>query len=628
MFISMEVPMKKLLFFLLVIINSFIFPQVIRVPADFPNIQSAIDSSKTGDTVLIADGIYYENLSIVDKSITLASFFLIDSDTSHISQTVIDGSQPTNTDHASVISISNCYDTTSIFGLTITGGYGSKVPDGGRVGGGIMSESSNLIISNNHIIDNVISSTTVPDSYPGATGGGLAISPMGVENTFVHIRDNLISNNIIESDYTAGAGIALIVFTNVIELNYIIEDNTIRNNINRNHSEWKSMGGGITIAVYIPTKGIQIIKNNLICKNQVKCYNVTNGHSFGGGIYLILKEVISTGLEDSTSSPIIYNNIFEGNYSDYYGGAASVWRTYWPFNSERAYPLQSEGKHSPKPSFINNTFVNNISEKDGAAIFIMNVKPLIMNNILWDSYPDTAEYGELFLGDEEYWKYWVEGNNYGGAHLAYNDIRGGWNGEGEENLLLDPYFADSLFNLSDSSFCVGNGIASIEMNGTTYNCPSEDFFGNPRPNLVDSYIDIGAIESSYLKNEIPVGIINNELELQAKFYLTQNYPNPFNPSTTIKYSIPSEDKSQKAKLKSGKENGFIPSAVPTGRQVQDVRLVIYDILGRKVAVLVNEKQKPGNYEVEWNASNNPSGVYFYKLTTSSFSQTKKMILLR
>jgi hypothetical protein len=123
------------------------------------------------------------------------------------------------------------------------------------------------------------------------------------------------------------------------------------------------------------------------------------------------------------------------------------------------------------------------------------------------------------------------------------------------------------------------------------------------------------------------------------YSLNQNYPNPFNPSTIIKYTIPSEVKSQKSKVKSQKENKFIPSAVPAGRQESKVksvgteyfpyvRLIVYDILGREVATLVNEKQKPGNYEVEFDGSKLTSGVYFYRLQTRNYTSTKKMILLR
>jgi photosystem II stability/assembly factor-like uncharacterized protein len=92
----------------------------------------------------------------------------------------------------------------------------------------------------------------------------------------------------------------------------------------------------------------------------------------------------------------------------------------------------------------------------------------------------------------------------------------------------------------------------------------------------------------------------------SRFSLEQNYPNPFNPSTTIKYSIPLNERSK----------------------TLNVQLVVYDILGREVATLVNQKQKPGSYEVEWNANKFPNGVYFYKINIAEYSEVRKMILLK
>jgi len=105
-----------------------------------------------------------------------------------------------------------------------------------------------------------------------------------------------------------------------------------------------------------------------------------------------------------------------------------------------------------------------------------------------------------------------------------------------------------------------------------------------------------------------VGIINPISEIPAEFSLHQNYPNPFNPSTKIKFDTP-------------------PQPSPKGRE-QWVRLVIYDILGREITTLVNERLKPGTYEVEWDGSNSTSGVYFYKLVTSDYIETKKMVLVK
>ena len=100
------------------------------------------------------------------------------------------------------------------------------------------------------------------------------------------------------------------------------------------------------------------------------------------------------------------------------------------------------------------------------------------------------------------------------------------------------------------------------------------------------------------------GISNLGGNVPKQFSLSQNYPNPFNPSTKIRFSVPS-----------GNSSTF-------------VKLTVYDILGREVAQLVNSNLNPGNYEINWDASNYSSGVYFYKLQTSGFSEIKKMSLVK
>jgi hypothetical protein len=92
-------------------------------------------------------------------------------------------------------------------------------------------------------------------------------------------------------------------------------------------------------------------------------------------------------------------------------------------------------------------------------------------------------------------------------------------------------------------------------------------------------------------------IINN-------FQLKQNYPNPFNSITSINYSINSS-------------------------QSESVKLIIYDLLGKKIDVLIDKMQSSGNYEIIFNGNDYPSGIYFYKLLIgNSFSDTKKMVFLK
>jgi len=125
-----------------------------------------------------------------------------------------------------------------------------------------------------------------------------------------------------------------------------------------------------------------------------------------------------------------------------------------------------------------------------------------------------------------------------------------------------------------------------------------------------------ALLSDAIKFEY-VGNINNIDKLNEKnpdkYFLSQNYPNPFNPSTKINYSIPNVETHGHA----------------------SVQLKVYDVLGREVSVLVNKQQKPGNYEINYNASNLTSGVYFYRIRATpsggqagEFIETKKMLLLK
>jgi hypothetical protein len=121
------------------------------------------------------------------------------------------------------------------------------------------------------------------------------------------------------------------------------------------------------------------------------------------------------------------------------------------------------------------------------------------------------------------------------------------------------------------------------------------------------YVFAGTFGGLYRSMGSTIGIISSNNEVPKSFTLCQNYPNPFNPVTKIKYEIP---------LNKGGLRGLY------------TKLSIYDILGREVAVLVNQQLQPGSYEVEWNASNYTSGVYFYKLETESYTDIKKMILVK
>ena len=98
-----------------------------------------------------------------------------------------------------------------------------------------------------------------------------------------------------------------------------------------------------------------------------------------------------------------------------------------------------------------------------------------------------------------------------------------------------------------------------------------------------------------------IGVKNISTEIPSKYSLSQNYPNPFNPVTNLEFGI--------LKL------GF-------------VTLKVYDLLGEEVSTLVNEKLIPGKYQVEFDAGSLTSGIYFYRLTSGDFTDTRRMMMIK
>ena len=117
-----------------------------------------------------------------------------------------------------------------------------------------------------------------------------------------------------------------------------------------------------------------------------------------------------------------------------------------------------------------------------------------------------------------------------------------------------------------------------------------------------TYILKGCVINGIVYGDTTLTSVNNiSSEIPGGFKLYNNYPNPFNPSTTIKFDIPVRG---------------------------NVSLSIYNNLGKEVSTLVNTDLSPGSYETFWDASAFSSGVYFYRLETTGFTQTKRMMLIK
>jgi hypothetical protein len=549
------------------------------VPQEYPTIQAAIDASTHGDTVLVSDGIYVENIRYRGKAIIVASLYLVDGDTSHIEQTVIDGSQPSNPDSGSVVYFISGEDTSSVlYGFTITGGSGTLRPFGNSIyrdGGGIYCLFSGGKIEQNAIINNAV---VVRDS---ATAGGIFGVLLNDENLI--IRNNIIASNTVDSDGVWGGGMYIYASgqSQVVISGNIISDNVI------------TAGNGSTAGAGIACEsdGASIhfnISGNTIVNNQSLS---TSGFSYGAGVHMfdapfnmydnyIINNTIGSNLTSRgaglrmvfCNGSVLENNIFSLN--NYHG------------NSCRGGGLNIN--QSSNASILNNTIIDNTAQW-GGGIYTTNTQMIVMNSILWGNVASN--------GPEIY----VSG---GSIAVRYSDIQGGWTGEG--NINANPFFANTGdYQLSDSSLCIGAGIDSMNIGGIWYYAPPTDIGGNPRPNPAGTMPDMGAWESPLDSAIVGIQVLEPD-NISKTYSLRQSYPNPFNPSTTIEFALP---------------------------EAADVKLTIYNALGQEVTTLVSENLKPGEYHLQWNgkdASGNPlsSGVYFYRLTAGSFTQTRKMMLLK
>ena len=139
---------------------------------------------------------------------------------------------------------------------------------------------------------------------------------------------------------------------------------------------------------------------------------------------------------------------------------------------------------------------------------------------------------------------------------------------------------------------VGRSISmwGADLSMTSFDVDTAFTGGNVLVNSFTYEIRTGAAAVHELSREVPDG-----------FALNQNYPNPFNPITTITFKIASE--------------GF-------------TTVKIFDVLGREVATLMSENLSAGSYSVQWDATDVQSGVYFYKLQSGNYSETKKLMLMK
>lgn len=186
----------------------------------------------------------------------------------------------------------------------------------------------------------------------------------------------------------------------------------------------------------------------------------------------------------------------------------------------------------------------------------------------------------------------LDGFNFNDIYVTYSD-NGGLNWATPVNMTNTPDWDELYPTLSET----GNSATSFKVKFIATRGPGCSFFTDNAP----VYRVYQVLKTFNPQN---VGIQNISTEIPEGIALYQNYPNPFNPATKIKFAIPQ-----------GLSNNFIT-------------LKVYDILGKEISTIVNQNLIPGTYEADFDGSKLSSGVYFYRLTAGSYTEMKKMMLIK
>ena len=424
-------------------------------------------------------------------------------------------------------------------------------------------------------------------------------SGVHLENSSITISHCLIENSKAPSGSIGGGAVEILSGSNcLIEYSTFQADTSV------------DLGGAIYCSQSSP-----IISNNLI-QNNLAGYGVG---SYGGGIAIeghsnaeILNNTIRNNVVHATglfslghaaggaisctdySNAIISGNLILDNTviveiettSD--GGAIFIFDASPIISNNVIAGNQAQGNnggafhiYASQASITNNTIYNNTAGDSGGAIFAQFTTGLTITNcILYSNYANVGP--EIYLKNTD-------------MDVSYSDIQGSWPGEG--NLDVDPIFRAGDVNdyhLQDSISCGDDGYSPLIDAGS--------------PQYIDSLVDcdwglgfaacdIGAFGGGAMVTAVDGG----SPEIPADFLIVDNYPNPFNAATTIEYSLP---------------------------EASNVKINVYDELGRSVKTLIESHQVAGRHSLIWNAAGLASGMYFYKIQAGDLAETRKMLLLK
>ena len=332
--------------------------------------------------------------------------------------------------------------------------------------------------------------------------------------------------------------------------------------------------------------------------SNVEFYNSTNGKreiwlridGAPGDYELILNgATVSNGRYDATLNPSRFSGEFSGNIFENHIAEGSIWDWATAFNNI------APNSYVNRNSWVDIDGINrSVNEGDiGDLWFGSGVGPTFDGRLGID----VSAPGDRLVTAYAPNSYW--------ATFRHNLIQGGNGVYGISSAVsaASPIVVGIVALMLEMK----PDLDAVQVKQILQQSARSDNFTGSTPNTRWGYGKVDALNALTLVGNLTA--VGDERSSPGGFSLLQNYPNPFNPSTKIKYTIPQNVILSEAK------NLF-------------VQLKIYDVLGNEVATLVNEEKPAGTYEVDFNAVNLTSGVYFYKLQAGGFVQTKKMILLR
>lgn len=440
---------KQFKYILILSFFSILISNVILVPQDYIDIQSAINVSMENDTIMVSPGTYMENININNHSIFLIS-------TDGPINTIINGSF-----NGSVINIDSPGNNIEINGFTIQSGIGELLSSGSRYGGGIISHNTALTLD-----------ALIIENNEAFAGGGICIY-----NSYSSETESILKNSTIQNN-TASEGGGIFIINQSLKI--------INSDISQNGMIPFGSGGGIQALV----ANINI-ENSIIENNQSR---------FGGGLYIassnshIDKTIISNNISDSHGGGIwvgsdseseFIETLISDNVADGFGGGV--------FNYDANIIID-------KSTIVSNIILSTVS---GAGVYTDIGNTVINNSIIYfNRLEDNDSINENINGSSA--------NNFSEYNIDYSNIEGNqdWIPSGIGIISSNPGFTNNLYHLSESSVCIDAGNpAYTDPDGTRldigkyyYDQSACEISGDINNDNIINVLDVVLIVSSILNN--------------------------------------------------------------------------------------------------------------------------------